>query len=79
MKNVVIVDSVRTGLGASLNKAGVIWLTLSSVHWADNKTAISKVYVSLWSKGTGVLGYVSSKIFFIMKALSDLIMLINVA
>ena len=38
--------AISIGVSATLNNLGVTRLTLSSVHCADNKTAISKVYGS---------------------------------
>ena len=48
--------AIFCGVSASRNNSGVTWLTRTSVHWALNKTAISNVNGSLWSRGIGGLG-----------------------
>ena len=45
-------------------------LTFLSVVWALKSTAISSVNASRWSSGTGVRGYISSRIRPIFAALS---------
>ena len=47
---------IDRGSEAIENRFGVTWLTLSSVHCADKRTAISKVKLSWWSRGIGVSG-----------------------
>src|SRR5690554_199486 len=62
---------ISQGLSASSKKAGVTWFTLLSVHWADNNTATSKVYGSLWSKGISILGYSDSNLLITNSTFSD--------
>ena len=63
---------ISCGESAFLNRIGVILFTLSSVHCADNNTAISRVYGSLCCKGIGVLGYSFSNFSIIYLTLSCL-------
>ena len=65
------------GLSAFLKRIGVILFTPASVLCADNSTAISKVYGSLWSNGISILGNKSSKTFIIKLIFSDLFIMLK--
>ena len=47
---------IFAGVLAFLKSSGVTWFTLSSVHWALNKTAINNSNSLLWFSGIGVSG-----------------------
>jgi len=64
-------------LSAFEKRIGVILFTPASVLWADKRTAINKVYGSLWSKGISILGNKSSKILIIKFIFSDLFISLN--
>ncbi len=55
-------NTMSWGVSALAKSSGVILLTLSSVHWAESRTAINSVKASLCSRGMGVSGYNFSRV-----------------
>ena len=71
-------QAIYTAISAIIKENDeVILFTPASVLCADNSTAISKVYGSLWSNGISILGNKSSKTFIIKLIFSDLFIMLK--